>query len=93
MEEATGEFIHFFDSDDIAAPNKHGHEKVEEVLTTDDRINTDTRRISRITPRGPVLALRFQIPPQASLHGLLKTHRPLAPRAALLRRFLLIMRK
>ena len=23
LEEATGEFIHFFDSDDIAAPNKH----------------------------------------------------------------------
>jgi hypothetical protein len=29
-------------------------------------------------------ALRFQIPSQASLHGILKTHRPLAPRAALL---------
>ena len=67
--EASGDFIHFFDSDDIAAPNKHevqlralletgadiaygpwvkgrfvnsitndtnGHEKVEELLTTDD---------------------------------------------------------
>jgi hypothetical protein len=30
------------------------------------------------------LALRFQIPPQASLHGILKTHRPTAPRLALL---------
>lgn len=36
LAEATGEFIHFFDSDDIAAPNKHGHENVEEVSTTDD---------------------------------------------------------
>jgi len=34
--------------------------------------------------REPVLALRFQIPSQASLHGIVKTHRPLAPRAALL---------
>jgi len=31
------------------------------------------------------LALSFQIPSQASLHGIVKTHRPLAPRAALLR--------
>jgi hypothetical protein len=29
-------------------------------------------------------ALRFQIPSEASLHWILKTHRPLAPRAALL---------
>ena len=29
-------------------------------------------------------ALRFQIPSQASLHRIVKTHRPLAPRAALL---------
>ena len=28
-------------------------------------------------------ALCFQIPSQASLHGIVKTHRPLAPRAAL----------
>ena len=30
------------------------------------------------------LALRFQIPLQASLHGIVKTHRPLAERMALL---------
>jgi len=30
------------------------------------------------------LAQRFQIPSQASLHGIVKTHRPLAPRVALL---------
>jgi len=30
------------------------------------------------------LALCFQIPSQASLHGIMKSHRPLAPRAALL---------
>jgi hypothetical protein len=29
-------------------------------------------------------ALRFQIPSQSSLHGIVKTHRSLAPRAALL---------
>ena len=29
-------------------------------------------------------ALRFQIPPKASLHGILETHRSLAPRMALL---------
>ena len=34
--------------------------------------------------RGPGLALHFQIPSQASLHGTLKTHRSLAPRLALL---------
>jgi len=30
------------------------------------------------------LALCFQIPSQASLHGIMKSHRPLAPRMALL---------
>jgi len=34
--------------------------------------------------RSSELALRFQIPSQASLHGIVKPHRPLAPRAALL---------
>jgi hypothetical protein len=37
--------------------------------------------------RVPKLALRFQIPPQASLCGILKTHRAIAPRLALLLRF------
>jgi hypothetical protein len=36
--------------------------------------------------RSPGLALRFQIPSQASFHGILKKHRPLASRAALLLR-------
>jgi len=34
------------------------------------------------------LALRFLIPSQASLHGIVQTHRSLAPRAALLLRAL-----
>ena len=33
------------------------------------------------------LALRFQIPLQASLHGIVKTHHPLAARMALLRSY------
>ncbi len=43
--------------------------------------------------REPVLALRFQIPSQASLRGIVKSHRPLAPRAALRRRFAPMMRE
>jgi hypothetical protein len=43
--------------------------------------------------RVPGLALRFQIPPQASLHEILKTHRSIAPRLALLLRFAQIMRE
>ena len=33
------------------------------------------------------LALRFKIPLQASLHGIVKTHHPLAARMALLRSY------
>jgi hypothetical protein len=39
----------------------------------------------RAALRQAKLALRFQIPLQASLHGIVKTHHPLAARMALLR--------
>jgi len=47
-------------------------------------IYTDKKTQSRAVFGQAKLALRFQIPSQASLHGILKTHRPLALRAALL---------
>jgi hypothetical protein len=44
------------------------------------------KRERRASDREPVLALCFQIPLQASLHGIVQTHRPLASRMALLGR-------
>jgi glycosyltransferase involved in cell wall biosynthesis len=116
LAEATGEFIHFFDSDDIAALNKHEvqlqalletgadiaygpwckgrflpleklkhgkADRLKEDLTT--KIHEKTRKGKRrAMPRETVLALRFQISPQASLHRILKTYRSLALRVALL---------
>jgi hypothetical protein len=62
------------------------------------RIYTDweprkTRTNTKGNKRGATLgqaklALHFQIPSQASLRGIVKTHRPLAPRASLLFRAL-----
>ena len=58
--------------------NEKKHEKPRMTRMSTDEAQTQG------DARGSGLALRFQIPSQASLHGILKTHRPLAPRAALL---------
>ena len=53
------------------------------------RIYTDGKRRSSAALGQAKLAMPFQIPSQASLHGIVKTHRSLALRAALLLRFAL----
>jgi len=56
-------------------------------------MSTDEKNRSRAVLGQAKLALRFQIPSQASLHGIVQTHRPLAPRVALLFRALREIKK
>ena len=65
-----------------AAPKE---EQVGKTCESNERERTSQMKIKRrAAHREPVLALCFQIPLQASLHGIVQTHRPLASRAALL---------
>ena len=100
LAEATGEFIHFFDSDDVAAPNKHevqlralietgadiaygpwvkgrfvnlttndtnGHEKVEDLLTTDDTDKHGYQKNQQDNAQGTCAAAAFSNPSTSEL--------------------------
>ena len=75
LAEATGEFIHFFDSDDIAAPNKH-EVQLRALLETDADIAYGPWVKGRFAPKEAQTVAR----PLA--HGVARGSLPLAAQTA-----------
>lgn len=86
--QSTGEFIHFFDSDDIALPNKH-EVQVRELVATGADIAYGPWVKGRLTPQGFAAenaALQQRGLPHGDLIRELLTNWSIVPHACLFRR-------